>query len=312
MKTVILALLSLTQLSAFAYEGSQISETWSTILENVYRELPHTKVNMKRLKKWGRNKLEQSANRTLSDKNDILPQFEKLVHPNGVCLIGEWKVDHDSKYSGYFKNGSKGLIISRASVALSDTERGDRRSFGLAGKIYPTVDYNHEQKLVTANFFTLDDLGGTKVERFSDTILTNEPDLSLSLSVIFLARMASFVSKVFTKADSRPGLRQLWQISSLGERDNSKVLTPMWMRLKSVHQKYISNEKDFRSEIAQTIQKNGEAVYSIEVAGEMSKGPDQRKSFKQIGTIRYTQAIASEGCDHRLHFNHPKLRNDLR
>jgi len=306
---ILLFLLSNTVMAN--YTGSHVSDVWSTVEEKSYSELPTVKVNMKRLTKWGKSKLEQSANRTISNRSDILPYFEKLVHPNGTCLLGEWNIDKENIYSGFFKNGSKGLIVSRASVALSDTKRGSRRSFGLAGKIYPTMDFNHHENLETANFFTMDDLGGTKVKRFSLTKLTNEPELSVSLGAIFLIRMARFVSKVFTDADSNPGLRQLWQISGLGLAKNEVQLTPMWMRLSAVNGAEYSSSKDFRNELATNISRNGNMTFNIEVAGTMKKGSDQSKKFKKIGTIKYTEISASVGCDHRLHFNHPKLRSDL-
>ncbi|OUR99772.1 hypothetical protein A9Q84_01730 [Halobacteriovorax marinus] len=310
MKSLLLLVL-LTNSAMANYQGSHISDVWETVQEKSYSKLPQTKVNMNRLTKWGKSKLEQSANRTISNRSDILPYFEKLVHPNGTCLLGEWKIDEDNIYTGYFKKGSQGLIVSRASVALSDTKRGKRRSFGLAGKIYPTTDINHSENLETANFFTMDDLGGTKIKKFSLTKLTNEPELSVSLGAIFLIRMARFVSKAFTNADNNPGLRQLWQISSLGLKDGEAQLTPMWMRLSAVKGFEYNSEKDFRNEIAENIKRNGDMTFSIEVAGTMNAGSEQVKSFTKIGTIKYTEISASEGCDHRLHFNHPKLRADL-
>lgn len=310
MKSLILLLL-LSNTTLANYEGSHISDVWNTVEEKPYSDLTTVKVNMKRLTKWGKSKLEQSANRTISNRSDLLPYFEKLVHPNGTCLLGEWNIDQENIYSGYFKKGSKGLIISRASVALSDTERGKRRSFGLAGKIYTTMDFNHTEELETANFFTMDDLGGTKVKKFSLTKLTNEPELSVSLGAIFLIRMARFVSKVFTKVDNNPGLRQLWQISGLGLMAGEVQSTPMWMRLSAAKAASYSSAKDFRLELEQNISSHGDMTFDIEVAGTMSAGSDQKKKFKKIGTITYTEITASEGCDHRLHFNHPKLRADL-
>ena len=49
--------------------------------------LPHDKVNLHRMVTWyGKSRLKNAAERTLSDQSDILPDFDKLVHPNGVCL----------------------------------------------------------------------------------------------------------------------------------------------------------------------------------------------------------------------------------
>lgn len=309
----ILILISTTHAAIKAeYEGSRVEDVWTLIEENPYQNLPKEQINMKRLTKWGKNKLAQSASRTISDKSDILPYFEKLVHASGVCLLGTWEITEETLYSGYFKKGANAIIIGRASSALTHTEAGEKRSLGLAGKIFPTRDFYHAENLRTANFFTIDDLGGTKVNQFSKTALTNEPEVSLSLSSVFLIRMAAFVAKVFNKADENPNIRQLWQISSLGEKSESSVRTPMWMRLRAAPESKKLWALDFRDEFTKNIEENGVMTFNIEVAGDLEKAWDQPQNFKQIGQIKFTKDMASENCDHRLHFNHPKFRTDIR
>ncbi len=309
----IIMLIILISTSAYAdFQGSQISKVWEVIENSPYDQLPQVKVNMKRLKKWGASKLKEASNRTIKNEEDLLPYFEKLVHPNGICLIGKWNITQDSEYSGYFKNKTTGLIISRASAALSETKSGKRRSFGMAGKIYPTDDFYHSENLKPANFFTIDDLAGTKIEKYSMTKLTNQPKLTFNFGMIWIIKMASFISSTFKKADSNPGLRQLWQISSLGEDNSSLINTPMWLRLSANKDSQFSDASDFRDEIKNNIESIGEMVFNIEVAGQMSKGKNQAQNFKKIGTVTYTKAVASKGCDHRLHFNHPKIRSDIK
>ena len=311
---MILLILTLGSLNVQAnYEGSHVNEVWNIVEEKPYSELSEVKVNMKRLKKWGKSKLAQSANRTINNRNDTLDYFEKLVHANGSCLLGTWNIDKENEYSGYFEKGSNGIIISRASVALSHAMKGKKRSFGLAGKIYPTTDLFHSQKLETANFFTMDDLGGTKAPSFFGEEFTNELKVSVSIGSIFLIRVAAFVSKVFKKIDSNPGLRQLWQISNLGLEEGLESSTPMWMKLStSQSMESLSSAKDFREELIQNLRSNSVLSFDIEVAGKMNQGSEQKKNFKKIGTITYKEVVNSEGCDHRLHFNHPKLRSDLK
>ncbi|MDD0852146.1 hypothetical protein HBN50_03515 [Halobacteriovorax sp. GB3] len=295
-----------------SYSGSKVEEVWNILEENPYQMLPQTKVNMKRLTKWGKSKLAQSARRTLDNRNDILPYFEKLVHANGTCLLGEWTITQETAYSGYFKKDSKGLIIARASSALSHTESGKNRSFGLAGKIYPTADFYHEENLVPANFFTIDDLAGTKVSQFSKAALTNEPDISLNFGSIFLLRMAAFVAKIFKKADENPNIRQLWQISSLGESGNDYIKTPMWMRLRANKNSKGLWSYDFRDEFASYIEANNHMTFDIEVAGKLENGHNQKQVFKKIGKIEFFKNVSSKNCDHRLHFNHPQWRSDIK
>ena len=42
--------------------------------------------------------------------------FRRLLHPNGVCLTGDWTITEPTEYSGYFRQGSQGLAIGRYSV----------------------------------------------------------------------------------------------------------------------------------------------------------------------------------------------------
>ena len=49
--------------------------------------------------------------------------FRRLVRPNGVCVTGVWAITADNPYSGYFTQGSQGLVIARISAG-----RDQRRS----------------------------------------------------------------------------------------------------------------------------------------------------------------------------------------
>ncbi len=313
MKHFVLLTLILTGPFANAnYEGSIASEVWDVVTDSAYTTLPQEKVNMARLTRWGVNALSESANRTIDDKSDILPYFEKLVHPNGICLLGTWKISEENPYSGLYRKGTKAVIISRASVALSDTERGEYRGFGLTGKIYPTSNFMHTKKLKTANFFTIDDLGGTKEPKFMGAKLTNEPKVSVRLGSVFIADVAAFVAGVFVVTDKNPGIRQLYQISEMNE-EVEDVHTPKWMRLSGAEGFDFSEAVDFRDEIIENINEKGKIVFNIEVAGEAKNTSFfQKQKFFPVGTITYTQAFAGENCDHRLHFNHPKFKSDIK
>jgi hypothetical protein len=82
------------------------------------------------------------------------------LHPNGVCLTGRWEITEETRYSGYFTRGSKGLVIGRYSTCCTETRRGHTRSLSLVGKVYPTVDPDHLDPLRPASFITQQDLGG--------------------------------------------------------------------------------------------------------------------------------------------------------
>src|SRR4051794_34237717 len=101
------------------YAGTRFADVWAEVTSTPYASLPHTSVSVTRFFGLGVSYLKNAAIRTINDQNDLLPHFDKLVHPNGVCLAGTWNITEPNEYSGYFTEGSRGLLIARASVALS-------------------------------------------------------------------------------------------------------------------------------------------------------------------------------------------------
>jgi hypothetical protein len=252
--------------------------------------------------------IQRAADRTISTRDDLLPRFTKLVHPNGVCVKGEWIIDGSTPYSGYFATGAHGLFIGRASSAFSDTERGAFRSFGIAGKIYPTLD--PAEQVETGNFFVIDDLGGQKSEHFLDVELLNEPKLSVRPSSALLAPVASAVALAFSKADINPNIRQLYEVSELGMPDGELVKTPKWMRLAAAPGQARLDAPDFRDEFVMEQYPEGQIVFDIDVASDLLLAGG-KKDWQTIGRIVLTDSVVSDSCDHRLHFHHPKFRQDL-
>jgi len=45
--------------------------------------------------------------------------FRRLVHPNGICLTGLWQITEDTGYSGYFRNGSRALVVGLLQFCFS-------------------------------------------------------------------------------------------------------------------------------------------------------------------------------------------------
>jgi hypothetical protein len=292
-----------------AYEGSYFHEVWGTVTKTPYRTLLQKEVTLASMFDWGINRIQNAAERTLSDRSDILDHFEKLVHPNGICFKGTWEITNKSKYSGHFENGRKGLIIARASAALSETKRGEHRAFGLAGKLYPTLDEQHLTPLKTGNFFLIDDLGGTKADHFSRVELTNQPDISINTSSFTYSAIAAVVAKAFVLVDKKPHLRQVYEVSELGERTDSKVITPYWMKVRGASSNIKSDAVDFRDELEETLLLSNGLKFDILVAEKaLTKS---RAEWKKIGLINFTESVISRECDHRLHFHHPDFREDL-
>lgn len=286
------------------YIGSNADQVWQQVTSDGY-ELPNNKISFHSLYGFFKDKIERSAKRTLSDRSDILPQFNKLAHPNGVCLKGTWEIDQDSIYSGYFKKGSKAVIIARASTAMSHTKKGKYRAFGFAGKIFPQDENDTSSLVKTANFFMVDDLGGTKAEHYTDVTMTNEPAVSKTQDIFLHVAYAIKLALTFGQADNNPGMRQLYEVSTLG--DDIEVVTPKWMSVSArVDQKI--DEADFRDEL-NIDNYNGNLVFDISVANQVDELGN--KNWKRIGSININDSIVSNSCDHRLHFHHPKWISNL-
>ncbi len=285
---------------------NQFKDVWDRVKSDQLNTLPQNTVSYSKLFDGAVDLILKDAKRTLVSHDDILPYFDKLAHPNGVCLKGVWEIDTANIYSGYFKNGSKALFIGRASTALSDTKRGETRAFGLGGKLFATMDELELLDMPSANFFVIDDLGGTDAEYYSDVELTNEPDVSFTSSVFSAFAYGLKVANTFSSVDTNSGIRQLYEISYLKEKNTSKIITPKWIKIKAQTGQTKDGVDDFRDEFV--LDKNEVFIFDIFVASVELNGI---KQFKKIGKITINESVVSSTCDHNLHFHHPKFRDDL-
>jgi hypothetical protein len=285
--------------------NNQFQSVWKQVTSDPVKKLPQDKVSYSRLFSGGKDIITRNSRRTLDTHANILPSFNKLAHPNGVCLKGVWNIYADNKYSGYFKKNSKALIIVRASSAMSNTRRGEIRSFGFAGKIFPTMNPLHNTKENTANFFLIDDLGGTRAEHYTDVIMSNEPSISKNSEVFKNLLYVAKIASAFSKSDKNPKIRQVYEISQLGETNN--IITPQWMKVQAKPNQTV-DALDFRDELRIDNNNNSKLVFNISVASKKIQG---KKDWKDIGTISLDASVVSTSCDHRLHFHHPKWRANL-
>ncbi len=293
-------------MAAPEYNGTSVDELWDAVKSDPY-PLPSYRISLSSMIGFGVSYIKRAADRTLAEQNDLLPRFTKLVHPNGVCLRGEWVIDQENPYSGFFAPGARGLVISRASTATSETKRGTYRAFGLATKVFPTE--NDRQVTKPGHLFVIDDLGGRKVDHFLDTSLTNEPATSLNSSSPALAPIIAAIGVAFSKADINPGIRQAYEVAELGVSPTTKAVVPKWVRLSTHADQFKIDAIDFRDEFDVTEQPTGTIQFDIAVASQiLSNG---NKDWQTIGKITYTDSVVSDTCDHRLHFHHPKFRRDL-
>lgn len=326
-----------------SYKGSRYSEVYKAIFANPYQRiwgskdapaLPSYKVTLASvlggILPFGKpSRFLQSAERTVDSDADLRwgidgKGFRRLVHPNGVCLTGLWEINEETEYSGYFKKGSKAVMIGRYSTCCTETRRGKvARSLALVGKLYPTTDPHHTELLHTASFFTQQDLGGEYSNFINDAELRNAPDTRAwrrgsAVPVLLIT------GAIFLRVDKEPSNRQLYEIAELGKPEQEPTRTPQFMRLRVVaDQPRIEGDAlDFRDEIMAQIYDKGDQTpkrslsFNIDVSDTgITKGTPvfQRRiisDWRIIGKITFKEAVVSYNGDFVLHFNHPTWRDD--
>ena len=282
---------------------TSLNALWKEVASDPYPELPHDEVSLGRFFSWGVNLLERDARRTIDEASDLRPRFDKLLHPNGICLKGTWEIAGPSPYTGLLAEGARGQVIARASVALTETERGHDRAFGFAAKVFPTTA--GDEAVTTANFFAIDDLAGTDAAHYLDVAMTNEPALGFRPSTIFLAPIAAAAGAALAAADKSPGMRQLYTLAEAGLSAAQAARSPKWLRVQAAPGQPRMDEADFRRELAAQVSEAGPLVFEVATADTEENG---QKLWTTIGRMTFTEAALSDTCDHRLHFQHPRLR----
>ena len=161
---------------------------------------------------------------------DARKGFRRLVHPNGICLTGLWQITEDTGYSGYFRNGSRALVVGRYSTCCRETRRGHVRSLSLVGKLFPTVEPDHVAPLRTASFITQQDIGGDYDDYINDVELLNAPNTTALRRGFGMGILAVF-GIMLSVVDTRPTMRQLYQVAELGKAQGEPTRAPTFMRL---------------------------------------------------------------------------------
>jgi hypothetical protein len=249
--------------------------------------------------------------------------FRRILHPNGVCLIGQWQITEQNEYSGYFAKGSSALVVARYSTCCTETRRGYSRSLALVGKLFPTTNAQHTAPLRTASFITQEDIGGDSTDYINDAELRNAPDTTASrrgggVAILLVTGM------VFARADSQPSIRQLYPIAELDKPAAQPTKAPQFMRLlvASDQLRIAGTSLDFREEIMAQIFDKGDPkakrrlTFNIEVTDEGSTAGTalrQRRTFqnwRHIGTLTFDDAVISYNGDFVIHFNHPTWREN--
>jgi hypothetical protein len=275
-----------------------------------------------------RPRFDRASERTLDSAADLRwgsnrKGFPRLLHPNGVCLVGRWQITENTPYSGYFARGRTALVVARYSSGAGGPIRGGIRSLALVGKLFPTTDPNHPAPLRTANFITQEDIGGARSDSINVAELRNAPDVTVfrrSATAPLLIRIAG----VFRKADKEPTIRQLYPIAELGKPDGEPTRAPEFMRLLVAKGQPVipGAELDVRDEVMAHIFDRGDPTpkrtltFTIEVTDEGTLSGSAfrvRRTFRnwrQIGTIVFDNAVVSYNGDAVIHFSHPTWRQN--
>jgi hypothetical protein len=325
-----------------AYGGSRFSEVRDALLANPYQKvwggdgqppLPGYEVTLSSVVRgilsFGKRYLfRQATERAVDSHADLRwgpdgKGFRRLLHPNGVCLTGLWEITEETKYSGYFRKGSRALVVGRYSTCCTETRRGYTRSLALVGKLFPTTDPNHPNPLRSASFITQQDIAGEHTDYINDAELRNATDVHFwrrgtGVPVLLIT------GALFGRVDKEPTQRQLYQIAELGKADSEPTRSPQFMRLLvAPEQPKIEGEAlDFRDEIMAQIFNKGDATpkrtltFFIEVTDDGSTRGTQAvqtrtfSNWQRIGKMTFNNAVVSYNGDFVLHFNHPTWRGD--
>jgi len=249
--------------------------------------------------------------------------YRRLLHPNGVCLTGIWEISEPTDYTGYFRQGSKALVVARYSTCCTETRRGGTRSLALVGKLFPTTDPDHPEPLRTASFITQQDIGGDTTRYINDAVLLNAPNTTATRRGIHVPVLL-VEGLLFMLGDREPAVRQLYPIAELGKPEREPTKAPNYMKLTvAPEQPKIEGDRlDFRDEVMGQIYTEGQAgpqgtlVFDVEVCDESVRSGTAlflRRTFagwKRIGRITFSDAVISYNGDHVIHFNHPTWRAD--
>jgi hypothetical protein len=269
-----------------------------------------------------------AAKRVLASDSDLRwgpdgKGFRRMLHANGICMTGLWEVTEETPYSGYFRKGSRGLMIVRYSTCCTETRRGHTRSLSMIGRIYPTTDPNHPDPLPTASFITQEDIGGEDTPNINDAKLRNAPNTTATrrgsgMPILILTGL------VLNLAEKQPTIRQVYPIAELGKPPSEPTRAPEFLQLTvAPGQPVIPGAAlDFRDEIMAHLYDPGDPtpkrklVFHVETSdtGTTHGLPIQERRdithWKKIGTMTFDAAVASFNGDHVFHVNHPAWRED--
>jgi len=316
------------------FTGSRFGEVRDAIFANPYpkpfTQFPVTLPSVLRGilpfgKPWN---LRAAAQRTLDSQADLRwgadgKGFQRLVHPNGICLTGIWEITGETEYTGYFKKGSRGLIVGRYSTCCQETRGGFTRSLALVGRVYPTTNRDHPDKLPTACFITQQDIGGELTKNMNQAVFRNAPNTTGSQRGLGGIGVLLATGAALQLSDKKPSIRQVYEVAELGKPTGLRTSAPEFMQLTVAPDQPVmpGEHNDFRDEILWQFgdgnsAPKGTLTFRIETSdtgvthGFPLKERREISNWRAIGTITFDAAVASYNGDRVIHFNHAPWRRD--
>ncbi|MGE3176599.1 MAG: hypothetical protein AB7O32_03945, partial [Vicinamibacterales bacterium] len=276
----------------------------------------------------GENKFRQASARSMDSRADLRwgpdgKGWRRIIAPNGICVLGTWEITEQNMYTGYFRKGSKGLTVGRFSSDGNETKRGQRRSFSLGMKVYPTMDPDHATPLIPASVIVQEDLGGMRTDYINDAELVNTPSVhAYRRGIYFLIMLRAGL--IFQRLDKVGDARQVYQVAELGKDPSEPLHAPdhLMFKMAQGQRRVEGAQLDFRDEIYGHMfdpgakEPTGSMVFDICVSSYAKRSGVRGLSnvkvedWERIGTLRFSEAICSYNGDHVIQFHHPRWRDD--
>ncbi|MGE3704849.1 MAG: hypothetical protein AB7I13_06220 [Vicinamibacterales bacterium] len=322
------------------YRGSRYADVRAALYQNPYRggaygqepgPLPMFRSTIRNA--WrglfsGENKFRQASARSMDSRADLRwgpdgKGWRRIIAPNGICVLGTWEITEQNMYTGYFRKGSKGLTVGRFSSDGNETKRGQRRSFSLGMKVYPTMDPDHATPLIPASVIVQEDLGGMRTDYINDAELVNTPSVhAYRRGIYFLIMLRAGL--IFQRLDKVGDARQVYQVAELGKDPSEPLHAPdhLMFKMAQGQRRVEGAQLDFRDEIYGHMfdpgakEPTGSMVFDICVSSYAKRSGVRGLSnvkvedWERIGTLRFSEAICSYNGDHVIQFHHPRWRDD--
>src|SRR5688572_31117276 len=96
-----------------------------------------------------------------------------------ICMTGMWEVTGDTPYTGYFRKGSRGLMIVRYSTCCAETRRGNTRSLSMIGRDRKSTRLNSSHSQISYAVFCL------KKKKRTKNLLTQQNNKGFLLETIY-------------------------------------------------------------------------------------------------------------------------------